>query len=238
MKDERLLALINLQAVINKKYSLYRTHETIPERLEQLRNEVKQAEEKLTNAQKAIKDNQTYLSRSRKEIEQSEEKMTSLQSKLNQVKTTREYESRQKEIKSQRERTTELEKGVGDAEGKLSELQAVMDSMAKELEGVKERVQPEIDQLEAESAEYERELGEIIIVEREKREAVPSAILERVDRLIMLRQGLAVVPVSDGCCGGCGVQLSPQTIQVAKRGLDLLQCDRCSSYLYWDEEEE
>jgi uncharacterized protein len=237
MKDERLLALIDLQSVITKKYTLFRTHETIPDRLEQLRSEILKAEEKLASAQKAIKENQSYLSRSRKEIEQSEEKMTALQSKLNQVKTTREYESRQKEIKSQRERTVELEKGVGEAEGKLEELQQVVDAATLELENVKERVQPEIDQLEAESVEYEKALGEIMVVEREKREAVPSAILERVDRLVMLRQGMAVVPVGDGCCGGCGVQLSPQTIQVAKRGLDLLQCDRCSSYLYWDEEE-
>ncbi len=237
MKDERLLALIELQSVITRKYNLYRTHETIPERLEQLRAEIHQAEEKLANAQKAIKENQSYLSRSRKEIQQSEEKLTSLQAKLNQVKTTREYESRQKEIKTQRERTVELEKGVGEAEGKLSELQAVVDAAAEELEGVRGRVQPEIDQLEAESVEYERELGEIMVLEREKREAVPSSILERIDRLVLLRQGMAVVPVADGCCGGCGVQLSPQTIQVAKRGLDLLQCDRCSSYLYWDEEE-
>lgn len=237
MKDERLLALIELQSVITRKYNLYRTHETIPERLEQLRAEIHQAEEKLANAQKAIKENQSYLSRSRKEIQQSEEKLTSLQAKLNQVKTTREYESRQKEIKTQRERTVELEKGVGEAEGKLSELQAVVDAAAEELEGVRGRVQPEIDQLEAESVEYERELGEIMVLEREKREAVPSSILERIDRLVLLRQGMAVVPVADGCCGGCGVHLSPQTIQVAKRGLDLLQCDRCSSYLYWDEEE-
>ena len=237
MKDERLLALIDLQAVITRKYNLYRTHETIPDRLEQLRAEIQQAEEKLANAQKAIKENQSYLSRSRKEIQQSEEKLTALQAKLNQVKTTREYESRQKEIKSQRERTVELEKGVGEAEGKLAELQAVVDTAVLELEGVKGRVQPEIKQLEAESVEYERELGEIMVLEREKREAVPSSILERIDRLVMLRQGMAVVPVGDGCCGGCGVQLSPQTIQVAKRGLDLLQCDRCSSYLYWDEED-
>lgn len=238
MKDERLLALISLQTYITKRYELYRTHETIPDRLEQLRGEVRQAEEKLAAAQKAIKENQSFLSRSRKEVQQSEEKMNTLQSKLNQVKTTREYESRQKEIKSQRERSVELEKGIGEADSKLAELQAVVDAATQELESVKERVQPEINELEAESAKYDLELGEIMAIEREKREPIPSSILERLDRLVLIRQGMAVVPVSDGCCGGCGVQLSPQTIQVAKRGLDLIQCDRCSSYLYWDEDEE
>ncbi|MCG3196714.1 MAG: hypothetical protein HUU16_03140 [Candidatus Omnitrophica bacterium] len=234
MKDERLLALIDLQSVITRKYNLYRTHESIPERLEQLRGQLAKAETELETAASAVKENEQALARSRKEIKQVEEKLQSLQLKLNQVKTTREYETRQKEIKLSRERIAELERYVTETEGKTELLQEAVKTAEAGLEAVRAKVGPEIETLEGQSELFEAELAEIEGEEQEKRVLVPGEILQRVDKLVLLRAGNAVVPVVDGCCGGCGIQLSPQTIQVAKRGLDLIQCDRCSSYVYWD----
>lgn len=237
MKDERILALIDLQSVVTQKYTLYRNHEAIPDRLDQLRTEIQKAEEVLTTTRKAVEENQAQISRFHKETQQTNEKLTSLQAKLNQVKTTKEYEARQKEIKSQRERLSELDKAIQEAESKTAELTVVAEKAEQDLNSAKERVQPEIKDLEAASVLYEQELGQIAEQERARRENIPGEILQRIDRLVLLRSGMAVVPVSDDCCGGCGVHLSPQVIQLAKRGLDLIQCDRCSSYIYWDDEQ-
>lgn len=237
MKDERILALIDLQSVVTQKYTLYRNHEAIPDRLEQLRTEIQKAEEVLTTTRKAVEENQAQISRFHKETQQTNEKLTSLQAKLNQVKTTKEYEARQKEIKAQRERLSELDKAIQEAESKTAELTVVAEKAEQDLNSAKERVQPEIKELEAASVLYEQELGQIAEQERARRENIPGEILQRIDRLVLLRSGMAVVPVSDDCCGGCGVHLSPQVIQLAKRGLDLIQCDRCSSYIYWDDEQ-
>lgn len=237
MKDERILALIDLQSVVTQKYTLYRNHEAIPDRLDQLRTEIQKAEEVLTTTRKAVEENQAQISRFHKETQQTNEKLTSLQAKLNQVKTTKEYEARQKEIKSQRERLSELDKAIQEAESKTAELSGVAEKAEQDLNSAKERVQPEIKDLEAASVLYEQELGQIAEQERARRENIPGEILQRIDRLVLLRSGMAVVPVSDDCCGGCGVHLSPQVIQLAKRGLDLIQCDRCSSYIYWDDEQ-
>lgn len=237
MKDERILALIDLQSVVTQKYTLYRNHEAIPDRLEQLRTEIQKAEEVLTTTRKAVEENQAQISRFHKETQQTNEKLTSLQAKLNQVKTTKEYEARQKEIKAQRERLSELDKAIQEAESKTAELTVVAEKAEQDLNSAKERVQPEIKDLEAASVLYEQELGQIAEQERARRENIPGEILQRIDRLVLLRSGMAVVPVSDDCCGGCGVHLSPQVIQLAKRGLDLIQCDRCSSYIYWDDEQ-
>ncbi len=237
MKDERILALIDLQSVVTQKYTLYRNHEAIPDRLDQLRTEIQKAEEVLTTTRKAVEENQAQISRFHKETQQTNEKLTSLQAKLNQVKTTKEYEARQKEIKAQRERLSELDKAIQEAESKTAELTVVAEKAEQDLNSAKERVQPEIKDLEAASVLYEQELGQIAEQERARRENIPGEILQRIDRLVLLRSGMAVVPVSDDCCGGCGVHLSPQVIQLAKRGLDLIQCDRCSSYIYWDDEQ-
>lgn len=234
MRDERLAALVDLQEVITEKYTLYRNHEAIPERLSQLRDQIAEAEKKLASTEKELKETQQRVTRSQRELQTTQEGLQSVQAKLNQVKTTREYESRQKEIKHQRERLVELEKAIVDGQERIPSLEEDVEAAKAHLSDVRERLKPEIKELEGESKIFEKGLESIVGREREKRERVPSEILERIDKLVLLRGGLAVVAVQDGCCGGCGIQLSPQMIQVAKRGLDLMQCDRCSSYLYWE----
>jgi predicted nucleic acid-binding Zn-ribbon protein len=238
MKDERLLALIDLQSIITRKYNLYREHEAIPGRLDQLRSQIAEAEAKLEAAQKAVADNQQSITRSHKDIQFTQEKLTTVQAKLNQVKTTREYESRQKEIKQQRDHLSDAGKYVVEAEAKTAALEVESANAQQELDALNARLRDEIEELEKASAVYEEQLETILSEELEKKQPIPSDILSRVEKLVLLRGGLAVVPVHEGCCGGCGIHLSPQMIQVAKRGLDLMQCDRCSSYLYWDGEED
>ncbi len=238
MKDPRIVALIELQSVINEKNELYRTHEAVPDRLEELRSKIEEAEAKLAAAEKEVTDLGTADTKATREKSQASEKLTELQTKLNLVKTTREYENRQKEIKAQKDRLVEIEKTTEEAKTRKPELEVNVESFRKETEEVKEHLSAEIDELEKQKKAFDKQLEEIETREQERRVDVPTAILERVDKLVLLRQGVAVVPINDGSCGGCGIHVSPQTIQVAKRGLDLIQCDRCSSYLYWDDDHE
>lgn len=236
MKDERILALINLQKIVTEKYDLLRHHESVPARLDELDQVIGEAESKFKEAQKEVDENEALIRRSVREAATSEEKLNDLQAKLNQVKTTREYESRQKEIKTHRNRTAELEEMVRTANDKTEELNTKVESAKAHFEQVSAQFSDEIRSLESEDKEFEKILQAVEDREHEARRLVPPDILERVHKLFLMRGGVGVVPINDGSCGGCGVHVSPQTIQLAKRGLDLIQCDRCSSYLYWDDE--
>ena len=236
MKDPRIIALIDLQSVINEKNELYRTHEAVPERLDELRSKIQEVEDKLATADREIADLESAETRAGKEKKQVEERLSDIQTKLNLVKTTREYENRQKEIKAQKDRLIEIEKSSTEAQTKKPDLETRVEALRKETDEVKAHLAEEIQDLEKQQAAFDSQLEEIEVREQEKRKDVPSTILERVDKLVLLRQGVAVVSINDGSCGGCGIHVSPQTIQVAKRGLDLIQCDRCSTYLYWDDD--
>jgi len=236
MKDPRIVALIELQSVINEKNELYRTHEAVPERLEELQSKIQEVENKLKAAEAEIAELDTAETKAKRERKQVEEKLSDIQTKLNMVKTTREYENRQKEIKTQKDRLIELDKIIEEAQTRKPNLEQDVETLRAETEEVKSHLSEEIADLEKQQAKFDKQLEEIEAREQEKRRDVPAPILERVDKLVLLRQGVAVVPINDGSCGGCGIHVSPQTIQVAKRGLDLIQCDRCSTYLYWDED--
>jgi len=235
MKDERILAIIRLQEKVTEKYTLIRNHESVPIRLEKLRATIQEATERLDRARKAAEDNARLVRESKAEIETGEEKLNTFKAKLNQVKTTREYESRQKEITHQRSRLNELAEIIAQAEEKTADLELGVVEAQENQEETIAQFSSEIAELERESVRFEKELQKIEESEREAHKSVPPEMLERVDKLFRLRNGVGVVSINDGNCGGCGIQVSPQTIQLAKRGLDLIQCDRCSSYLYWDD---
>ena len=50
MKDERILALIELQKIVTEKYNLIRNHEAVPARLEELESAISEAKSKYEEA--------------------------------------------------------------------------------------------------------------------------------------------------------------------------------------------
>jgi predicted nucleic acid-binding Zn-ribbon protein len=60
--------------------------------------------------------------------------------------------------------------------------------------------------------------------------------MERYKKLKTMKRDLALVPVRDGICSGCRLQLPPQLIAEVKRKEDLLACSYCHRILYWEGE--
>src|SRR3990172_478388 len=219
MKDERIIALINLQKIVTEKYDLLRHHESVPARLDELDGVIGEAESKFKEAQKEIDENEALIRRSVREAAACEDKLNDLQSKLNQVKTTREYESRQKEIKTHRSRMTELEGIVRSANDKTEELNQKLEAAKTHHEQITTQFADEIASLEGEDKKFGKVLEAVEAREHKARHLVPPDILERVHKLFLMRGGVGVVPINDGSCGGCGGHVSPQTIQLPQRGL-------------------
>jgi predicted nucleic acid-binding Zn-ribbon protein len=62
---------------------------------------------------------------------------------------------------------------------------------------------------------------------------VDETFLSRYERIMRHRRDAAIVPVQHGNCGGCHLQLPPQTVHQAKGGEGLVTCDECGRILYW-----
>ena len=73
--------------------------------------------------------------------------------------------------------------------------------------------------------------------ERQKlvRDTEPAA-LSRYERLMRSKSDFAVVPIRNGNCGGCHLNIPPQLAHNAKHGRELTSCDYCGRILYWQPE--
>ena len=65
---------------------------------------------------------------------------------------------------------------------------------------------------------------------------IVSTRLSEYDRIYKARNGLAVVPIMDSACGGCGGFIPPQIISEVKAGKGPHKCESCGRFLYFETE--
>jgi predicted nucleic acid-binding Zn-ribbon protein len=49
-----------------------------------------------------------------------------------------------------------------------------------------------------------------------------------------MRRGLAMVPVKNGTCQGCNMNIPPQLFNTLQRGNSIEVCGNCNRIIYWD----
>ena len=67
--------------------------------------------------------------------------------------------------------------------------------------------------------------------------SVPSSLLSRYERIRGHGNGQAVVPVTNGVCGGCFRRLPPQVALEVRTEQEIISCQFCGRMLYAEKEE-
>ena len=67
---------------------------------------------------------------------------------------------------------------------------------------------------------------------------IEAKTLTRYERVLKNRDGLGMVRVTGGACGGCHMNLPPQVISDIRLKEDIIICSSCSRILYIDDDVE
>ena len=161
-------------------------------------------------------------------------RMKESQNRMLLVQTSREHQALLKEIEDSKKlaKTTEeralqfieqLEQLGRDAE----ELAGRCENEAAELAGAQQRNAKEIKRLNAAKKGID---GERAAYAKD----VPQELMKRYDKLMLKREGLAVVAVKDSVCTGCHMTLPPQQVNEVIKGDKLNICPTCQRILYYE----
>ena len=96
------------------------------------------------------------------------------------------------------------------------------------------RLTQERTRIQGELAEIGDQIGKL---ERQREALVPDvqpAALKVYERVLKMRQGVALVPLLNDACGGCHRRLPPQVINQVLLNADLVTCEACNRILYFD----
>lgn len=229
---EQIVLLIDLQAIDSQIYALNKEKasfterlKSIDEKLESKKTGIKQAEDSLKNLQLKLKEKEVSL-------QQKEEQIKKLQGQLYALKTNKEYSTMLTEIEGIKADNSLLEEDII--------------KFMDEIELAKKKILEEKELFKAEEANAQKDKEGINLKAREieaalsglneKRSIIASNIEKQViskyEKTLKNKDGLAIVPVKSGSCGGCHMSLPPQVISDVKLREDIIICGSCLRILY------
>jgi predicted nucleic acid-binding Zn-ribbon protein len=187
----------------------------------------KLAEEVLKTAQLRQKEKEIGL-------QSLEDKIQKMQSQLYQLKSNKEYQAMEMEIKGGRADKSVLEE-------EILKLFDAVDDAKKKLAKEKEALAAEEKKFKDEIAVVDKEIADlqqkISVAEENRKQYLPNIdpkILGQYERLLKNRDGLALVPVKGGSCSGCNMELPPQMVNEVHANDKLIYCESCARILYWN----
>jgi len=155
---------------------------------------------------------------------------------LSLIKSNTEYQALLKEIAKVEKEIDAVETQELEVMVKSDQLQPAVKQEQATLKEITAKAEAERAELQKRSATVEQELARLQ-TERQKlaEEADPDA-LYRYERLMHSKSDFAIVPIRNGNCGGCHLNIPPQLVHNAKNGTTLTSCDYCGRILYWQPE--
>ncbi len=232
---DQLELLKQLQVLDGQLFRLRKQQQEKPRELDRASAETAEQQGRLKTVEDRVNALQLGQKHKEMELQTREEHIKKLQSQLFQVKTNKEYTALQREIDTLKADKSTLEEGI------ISAFDTIEDAV-KQRQEQQRRVAEQQERLRAERARIERELAEIgdqvAQLERSRQALapeVPPPALTLYERVLRVREGLALVPLMNDSCGGCHRRLPPQVVNQVLLKADLVTCESCNRILYFDE---
>ena len=234
---EKLKILIELQECDNQIKSIQKKTNEAPLRMRQLMDEVEAAEQ----SYKGLKERITGRERDKRnlegEIEELGNRVDKSNTKLDQIKSNKEYQAALKEI-------DELNREKSRKEDEAIEIMEDIENLVKEYAKCEKEREEKERVLSLKKREIEDEVGAFkATLEKltEQRATICSdvekTLLDKYDFLRERRQGIAMSPVTKSVCQTCHMNIPPQKFNELVRGVELMTCPHCNRIIYWGDNE-
>jgi predicted nucleic acid-binding Zn-ribbon protein len=238
LSREKLKALEELQKVDIKIRDLTAEAEKHPVRLKQIEGERVQAKSALDAMRGRLADNERARRQNEQLLGLEKEKVRKWESRLNELKTPREYaalareldiakktnETAAEELKRLSGEYEELKKQVAAGEAGLSDKEAVVAREGKEIQDLLGDVQAQVEHLQTER---------LHLIEQ-----CDKSLVSKYERIRKQRGGVAVVPVVAGTCKGCQRNIPPQMANNLLTSDEILSCPNCHRFIYAAEDDQ
>lgn len=225
---QKLEALLNLQKIDSRLDSIFKVRGALPEEVQDLEDEIAGYETRLQKFHTDTVALEDDIKRFKDNIKESEKLIKKYQEQQMNVRNNREYDAITKELELQDLEIQVSKKKIGEAQAKIefknnevNELQEILKERQKDLNNKKD----ELGTIVSESENDETKLKS----ERDK------AIKKIEDRLVKsytkirtnAKNGLAVVMVKRGACGGCFNVVPPQRQADIREKKKIIVCEHC-----------
>lgn len=225
---QKLEALLNLQKIDSRLDAIFKVRGALPEEVQDLEDELAGYETRLQKFNIDIAALEDDIKRFKENIKESEKLIKKYQDQQMNVRNNREYDAITKELELQDLEIQVSKKKIGESQIKIENKNtevAALQEFVKERQKDLSLKKEELKNIVSESENDENKLNS----EREK------AVKKIEDRLYKsytkirgnAKNGLAVVMVKRGACGGCFNVVPPQRQADIREKKKLIVCEHC-----------
>jgi uncharacterized protein len=229
---EKLKELYLLQTIDSRVDKLRTVRGELPLEVQDLEDEVAGLETRLVKLQDELKDMETQVTDKQNAIKDSKTQIKKYEGQQAKVRNNREFDSLGKEIEFQNLEIQLAEKRIKEAKFGIESKQAVVTESTKLFKERKKDLdlkKKELDDIISETEKDEKDL--------QKRSKTAASHIE--ERLLNAyhrirgnaRNGLAVVAVERGSCGGCYNSIPPQRQLDISSHKKIIVCEHCGRVL-------
>lgn len=225
---QKLDALLKLQSLDSQLDELVKIRGGLPEEVRDLEDDIAGFETRIGKFQSEIKSLEEEIERNRVAKKDAEKLITKYKDQQMNVRNNREFDAISKEIELQSLEIELVEKRANEAQfrvrGKEDEIKSTQSSLNERKEDLKAKKQ-ELDQITSESQEEEKE---IIRHRDDQATTIEPRLLNSYNKIrTNALNGLAVVMVKRGACGGCFNVVPPQRQADIKDKKKIIVCEHC-----------
>lgn len=229
---EQVEFLIELQVVDGEIYALNREKAEKPEQIKAIEESVGTKKAGIKQTEEGLKALQVKLKEKEVSLQQKEEQIKKLQIQLYQLKSNKDYSMMLAEIGGIKADNSIVEEEIIRL---MDEIDAAKKRIGEEKELFKKEeasAQKKKDAVNARLKEIDSRLSGLSAKREEILPNIEKQVLVRYERVLKNKDGLAMVPVESGACGGCHMNLPPQVISEVKLREDIIVCGSCLRILY------
>jgi uncharacterized protein len=225
---QKLEALLNLQKIDSRLDAIFKIRGALPEEVQDLEDEIVGYETRLEKFNLDIASLEDDIKKFKENIKESEKLIKKYQEQQMNVRNNREYDAITKELELQ-----DLEIQV--SKKKIGEAQAKIENKNKDVEGLRDYLKERQKDLTNKQEELTTIVSESENEESKLKADREKAIKKIEDRLYKsyakirtnAKNGLAVVMVKRGACGGCFNVVPPQRQADIREKKKLIVCEHC-----------
>ncbi len=230
--EQKLKALYQLQKIDSKITEIKTLRGELPmevrdmeDELEGLKVRIQHLESEVTKAEEVINNHKA----AKKEAEAAAKKYEKQQDN---VKNNREFDALSKEIEMQKLEAQLNEKRAKDAAEELRLKQSNLEAAQKHIKEKEKFLKAKKTELTDLIDETEAEENDLLNQSTHHRENIEERLLMSYDKIRKnYRNGLAVVPIRRGACGGCFNRIPPQKQMEIKQHRKITACEHCGRIL-------
>ena len=233
---DQIRRLVELQKIDEEIYRYKKELEEKPAQLAVLEQQFESKKAGLKKLEEKSKSLMVERKSFEIDLQSKEESITKANAQLSLLKTNKEYTAKMSEIENLKADKSQVEEKILLSYDEVDNLNALIN---KEKAAVAEEEKKYLAQKKFVDDTLKEFQEKIKTLEVERQQITPDVSktnLDRYEKILVNKHGLAIVPVVGSSCGGCFMNVPPQVTNDIKSHDRLVLCEMCARILYLQDE--